>query len=146
MNCSPSFESSTFASAAVQNAKESFSAATNLSFESVSAIFTSGAACPEIFAQNVLFVCAMCITRCPNEFISGDGLNTYFSAGIASAAPTMFFSYRATPAFTNPLTGFATGDMSGAAPAAGADACCANAPVPAKKIEDPATHKLTRDI
>ncbi len=79
MNCSPSFESSTFASAAVQNAKESFIAATSLSFESVSAIFTSGAVCPEIFAQTVLFVCAMCIIRCPNEFISGDGLNTYFS-------------------------------------------------------------------
>jgi hypothetical protein len=29
----------------------------------------------------------------------------------------MFFSYRATPAFTNPVTGFATGDMSGAAAA-----------------------------
>src|SRR2546422_3428451 len=94
MNCSPSFESSTFASAAVQNAKESFTAATSLSFGSVSAIFTSGAVCPEIFEQNVLFDCAMCITRCPNEFISGEGLNTYFSAGIASAAATMFFSYR----------------------------------------------------
>src|SRR5439155_16865384 len=53
------FESSTFANAVVQNAKESFSAATSLSFESVSAIFTSGAACPEIFEQNVLFDCAI---------------------------------------------------------------------------------------
>jgi hypothetical protein len=57
----------------------------------------------------------MCIARCPNEFISGEGLKLYFSAGIDSAAATMFFPYRATPAFTNPLTGFATGDISGAA-------------------------------
>src|SRR5438876_962603 len=78
------------------------------------------------------------------SYYFGDGLNAYFSAGIASAAATMFFSYRATPAFTNPLTGFATGDMSGAAPAAGADACCANAPLPAKNTAVPATNKLTR--
>jgi hypothetical protein len=60
----------------------------------------------------------MCITKCPNEFISGEGLNAYFSAGIASAAEIMFFPYRATPAFTNPLTGFATGVKSGGAAAA----------------------------
>src|SRR5713101_3968595 len=146
MNCSPSFESSTFASAAVQNAKESFIAATSLSFESVSAIFTSGAVCPEIFAQTVLFVCAMCIIRCPNEFISGDGLNTYFSAGIASAAATMFFSYRASPAFTNPLTGFATGVRSGAALAAGAAACCANALLAAINTVIPATIRPARSF
>src|SRR2546422_566880 len=143
MNCPPSFESSTFASAAVQNAKESFTAATSLSFGSVSAIFTSGAVCPEIFEQNVLFDCAMCITRCPNEFISGDGLNTYFSAGIASAAATMFFSYRPTPAFKNPLTGFATGDRSGGALAAGA-ACCADALPAAINTAITATSKLAR--
>src|SRR5438046_10743409 len=108
MSCSPSFESSTFASAVEQNANESFITATSLSLGSDSAIFASGAACPEILAQKVLFDCAMCITRCPNEFISGEGLKPYFSAGIASAAATIFFSYRATPAFTNPLTGFAT--------------------------------------
>src|SRR5204862_4040116 len=111
----------TFASAVVQNANESFIAATSFSFGSVSDIFTSGAVCPEIFAQKVLFVCAMCIARCPNEFISGEGLKLYFSAGIDSAAATMFFPYRATPAFTNPLTGFATGVRSGgAAPLGGA--------------------------
>src|SRR6266704_421077 len=85
--------------------------------------------------------------KCPNEFISGDGLNAYFSAGMASAAATMFFSYRATPAFTNPLTGFATGDMSGAELAAGAAAagaaCCAAAAPPAINIAT-VTNKLAR--
>src|SRR2546430_17466977 len=37
------------------------------SLGSDSAIFASGAACPEIFAQKVLLDCTMCITRCPNE-------------------------------------------------------------------------------
>src|SRR2546430_12526494 len=67
MSCSPSFESSTFASAVEQNANESFIIATSLSLGSDSAIFASGAACPEIFAQKVLLDCTMCITRCPNE-------------------------------------------------------------------------------
>jgi len=55
----------------------------------------------------------------------------------------MFFPYRATPAFTNPLTGFATGVMSGGALAAGA-ACCANALLAAKDTVITAANKLIR--
>src|ERR1700688_4444169 len=51
----------------------------------------------------------MCITTCPNEFISGVGLNPYFSAGIESEAATIFFSYRVNWLFTIVVTGFATG-------------------------------------
>src|ERR1700722_6706558 len=51
----------------------------------------------------------MCITTCPNEFISGVGLKPYFSAGIKSAAATIFFSYRVNWLFTVVVTGFATG-------------------------------------
>src|SRR5713226_10237821 len=83
---SPSLESSTFASAVPQNSNEAFSAATSLSLPSVSANLASGAAAPEILEHKVLLDCAMCITTCPKLFISGVGLNPYFSAGIASAA------------------------------------------------------------
>ncbi len=51
----------------------------------------------------------MCITRCPKVFISGVGLNPYFSAGIDSAAATMFLLKRVNCDFTVVLTGFATG-------------------------------------
>src|SRR5271154_2973353 len=51
----------------------------------------------------------MCITTCPNEFISGVGLYPYFSAGIESAAATMFFSKRVNSTFTVVVTGLATG-------------------------------------
>src|SRR5580704_8093843 len=62
----------------------------------------------------------MCITTCPNEFISGVGLKPYFSAGIESAAATIFFSYRVNWLFTVVVTGFATGP-------AGAASCAAQA-------------------
>src|SRR5229473_6231059 len=106
---SPSFESSTLARAVVQNSKEAFSPATNLSLPSVSASFASGAAAPEIFEHSRLFDWTMCITRCPNEFISGVGLNPYFSAGMDSAAATMFLLKRVNCDFTVVLTGFAIG-------------------------------------
>src|SRR5229473_2365924 len=106
---SPNFESSTLASAVAQNSKEAFSPATNLSLLSVSASFASGAGAPEIFEHSKLLDCTMCITRCPNEFISGVGLNPYFSAGMASAAATMFLAKRGNCDFTVVLTGFATG-------------------------------------
>src|SRR6202048_2215477 len=51
----------------------------------------------------------MCITRWPNVLISGDGLNPYFSAGIDSAAATMFLLKRVSCDFTVVLTGFAIG-------------------------------------
>src|SRR5437899_3367334 len=57
----------------------------------------------------------------------------------------MFFSYRPTPAFTKPLTGFDTGDRSGGGLAAGA-ACCANALPAAINTAITATSKLTRVV
>jgi hypothetical protein len=40
------------------------------------------------------------------------GLKEYFSAGMASAAATMFFAHRGNCDFTVALTGFATGAAS----------------------------------
>src|SRR6202035_5411347 len=117
---SPSLESSTLASAVPQNSNEAFSAATSLSLPSVSAIFASGAGVPEIFAHKILLDCAMCMTTWPKLFISGVGLNPYLSAGIASAAATMFLAKRVSCAFTVVLTGLATG-------AADSCACAATA-------------------
>src|SRR5260370_28786069 len=91
---SPSLESSTFASAVPQNSNEAFSAATSLSLPSVSANLASGAVAPEILEHKVLLDCAMCITTCPKLFISDVGLNSDFSAGIASPAPTMLLPNR----------------------------------------------------
>ena len=56
----------------------------------------------------------------------------------------MFFPYRATPAFTNPLTGFATGDMSGAAaaPLGGALAAGARAASLGRPVQ---IHELDRE-
>src|SRR5260370_35728456 len=81
------------------------------------------------------------------------GLDASVSVGLASAAATMFFSNRATPDFKNPLTGFATGPMSGWAavvpPAGGAlaagAACCANATPDPINI-DTATIQLARSF
>ena len=50
----------------------------------------------------------MCSTRCPYVFISALGLNPYFSAGIASAAPTMFLAKRVNCPLTVDVTGFET--------------------------------------
>src|SRR5260370_10879536 len=121
---SPNFESSTLASAVVQNSKEACSSATNLSLASVSASFASGAGAAEIFEHSKLLDCTMCITRCQNEFISGVGLNPYFSAGMASAAATMFLVKRGNCDFTVALTGFATG----------AEVSCARAATTANSI------------
>jgi hypothetical protein len=85
----------------------------------VSASFASGAVAPEIFEHGKLFDCTMCIMRWPNEFISGVGLNPYFSAGMASAAATMFLLKRGNCAFTVVLTGFGTGAAASCARAAG---------------------------
>src|SRR5205085_8771649 len=72
-----------------------------------------------------LFDCAMCITRWAKEFISGVGLKLNFSAGMASAAATMFFEKRGSCAFTAALTGFATGPSLVASCVFEGVACCA---------------------
>src|SRR5713101_4128195 len=147
---SPSFESSTFSSAVAQYSNEAFNAATSLSLGSVSAIFASGAAIPEIFEHRPLLDSAMCMTRCANEFISGVGLKPYLSAGMASAAATMFFEKRGNWFFTAVLTGLATVSSLAASCvsvaafvcgmlAAGA-ACCARA-LPAISVTAIANHR-----
>src|SRR5215472_14050122 len=88
----------------------------------------------ETFEHRALLDCAICITMCPKEFISGVGLKLYLSAGIDSAAPTIFLEKRGNWFFTAALTGLATGfDRSGVL------VCCAMA-FPAPKITARAIH------
>src|SRR5260370_21890507 len=89
----------------------------------------------------------MCIIRCPNVFISGDGLKLYFSAGMASAAATMFLENRASCPFTVVLTGFTIGAVSAAFCAfAGAAACFAHALPAAITIPTTTTIQLARNF
>jgi hypothetical protein len=86
----------------------------------------------------------MCITRCPNVFISGVGLKLNFSAGINSAAATMFFENRAICPFTVVLTGFAIGPSSAIFCASAAGAACWAPATPAPINTAVAKNKLIR--
>src|SRR4029434_9433344 len=88
--------SSTLAREEEQNSKDCLTAETSFSFPSVSAsLADSGAATPEIFEQNRVLDSAMWRVRWANVICSGVGRKEYFSAGMASAAATMFFEGRA---------------------------------------------------
>ncbi len=52
----------------------------------------------------------MCPTKCANVISCGVGLKSYLSAGINSAAPTMFFENRATSVRNVSLTGLGDGE------------------------------------